>query len=182
MVESDSAPGLTCPVLNWTAAADQVSGITSTTVDAAGSASASGPPPGCAQGSTTLATSTALHRFVTDVSHEFVLTGTSQNTQIRLAAFSGSIGTIYFERMAADPGGPISFSITLPPGGYSFLVTATVEHGDPVPTADFDVELDVLPVATPVPGLGVGAAALLGVALATLGALAHGASTPWYRT
>jgi hypothetical protein len=170
--DTATSPGLICPVLTWTADAEQTSSITSSAVQAFGSTTISTPPAGCIQGSNTLAWSSASFRFTTDETHEFVLTGTSLNTHVRLAEFNGSLGPIYFERLPTDPGGPLSLSITLPPGGYSFLVDANADQAGSISSADFDVQLDALPVAAPVPGLGIETALLLGAGLVATGVMA----------
>ena len=172
---SDTDMGLICPVLNWTADASQMSSFTADGVEALGSVSISIPGSGCATGSGSRATSNAAMRFLTEESREFVLTGSSSNATVRLNTVNG--GPVWFERLPEDPGGPISFSVTLPAGGYELFVRGDVVNRPqfnlvtPYSSADFDVELVTTPEGTSVPALGPAALLFLGVALGTVGVL-----------
>jgi len=161
-------PGLLCPTLEWSADAAQTSSITATGIDAIGTASIATPPDECAQGSGALAASTATFRFVTDEIHELVLTGVSQNASVTLAEANAG-GTVFFERLASDPGGAISFSQTLPPDGYELVIVAEVYDSDPFTAASFDVQLDALPAGPSVPVAGVASTALLAAGMAMTG-------------
>jgi len=162
-------PGLICPILDWSAAAEQTSSMSASTVIAAGSVDISFPPDGCAQGSGSSASTSAAQRFILDGPHDVVLTGVAENVEVTLEEFGGA-ATVYFQRLPGDPAGPIAFAQELPAATYTLVVAAEADwNSTPFTQASFDVQLDATPTAAPVPAAGVGAILVMTLGLGAAG-------------